>query len=39
MDDMTNSEMVLLIKMILQIIKDTDDKEELIKKIEALLQK
>lgn len=39
MDEMTNSEMVLLIKMILQIIKDTDDKEELIKKIEALLQK
>lgn len=37
--DMTNSEMVLFLKMILQIVKDSKDKEEIIKKIEELLKK
>lgn len=39
MDDMTNSEMVIFLKMILQIVKDSKDKEEIIKKIEELLKK
>ena len=37
--DMTNSEMVLFLKMILQIVKDSKDKEDIIKKIEELLKK
>ena len=39
MDDMTNSEMVIFLKLILQIVKDSKDKEEIIKKIEELLKK
>ena len=39
MDDMTNSEMVLFLRMILQIVKDSKNKEEIVKKIEELLQK
>ena len=39
MDDMTNSEMVLILRMVLQIIKDSEDKEDIIKKIEELLKK
>lgn len=36
---MTNREFEAVIKLIIQVIKDTDDKNELIKKIEALLSK
>lgn len=39
MDDMTNSEIVLFLRMILQIVKDSKNKEEIVKKIEELLQK
>lgn len=39
MDDMTNSEMVLILRMVLQIIKDSENKEDIIKKIEELLKK
>ena len=39
MDDMTNNEMVIFLKMILQIVKDSKDKEDIIKKIEELLKK
>lgn len=38
-EEMTNQALEMLIKLIIQIIKDTDDKEELIKKIEELLKK
>lgn len=38
-EDMTNNEMVIFLKMILQIVKDSKDKEEIIKKIEELLKK
>ena len=31
MDDMTNSEMVLILRMVLQIIKDSENKEDIIK--------
>lgn len=37
-DKMTNKEFEVIIKLIIQVIKDTDDKEELIKKIEALIK-
>ena len=36
--DVTNVEFEAVIKLIIQVIKDTEDKEELIKKIEALLK-
>lgn len=39
MEEMTNREFEAVIKLIIQVIKDTDDKNELIKKIEALLSK
>lgn len=38
MDDMTNEQFKMIFKMIIQIIKDSKDKEEAIKKIEALLK-
>lgn len=38
MEDMTNLEFTAVIKLIVQVIKDTDDKDEMIKKIEALLK-
>ena len=38
MEDMTNGEIKVFIKMILQILKDSKDKEEAIKKIEELLK-
>ena len=38
-EEMTNSEMVLILKMILQIIKDSENKEDAVKKIEELLKK
>ena len=37
-NEMTNVEFEAVIKLIIQVIKDTEDKEELIKKIEALLK-
>ncbi len=37
-EDMTNREFEAVLKLIIQVIKDTDDKEELIKKIEALIK-
>nr|DAS27415.1 MAG TPA: hypothetical protein [Caudoviricetes sp.] len=37
-EDMTNKEFEAIIKLIIQVIKDTEDKEELIKKIEALIK-
>lgn len=39
MEDMTDLQFTALINAIIQIIKDNDDKEEMIKKIEALLKK
>lgn len=39
MDGMTNEQFKTVLKMILQIVKDTESKEETIKKIEALLDK
>lgn len=36
MEGMTNQQFEIVLKMIIQIIKDTDSKEEMIKKIEAL---
>ncbi len=36
MKRMTNQQFEIVLKMIIQIIKDTDSKEEMIKKIEAL---
>lgn len=36
MNGMTNQQFEIVLKMIIQIIKDTDSKEEMIKKIEAL---
>ena len=37
MEGMTNEQFRAVLKMIIQIIKDTDSKEEMIKKIEELL--
>ena len=37
-EGMTNEQFQTAIKMIVQIIKDSDSKEEAIKKIEALLK-
>lgn len=39
MEGMTNEQFSIVIKMIVQILKDDDVKEETIKKIEALLEK
>lgn len=39
MKEMTDLQFTALINAIIQIIKDNDDKEEMIKKIEALLNK
>ncbi|KXB58105.1 hypothetical protein HMPREF1871_00615 [Gemelliphila asaccharolytica] len=39
MEDMTNNESTIFLKMILQIARDSKDKEEIIKKIEELLKK
>ena len=39
MKEMTDLQFTALIKAIIQIIKDNDDKEEMIKKIEAILNK
>ncbi len=36
-EDMTDKQMTTIIKMIIQIIKDSEDKEDAIKKIEELL--
>ena len=36
MNGMTKQQFEIVLKMIIQIIKDTDSKEEMIKKIEAL---
>ncbi|MFM1525280.1 MULTISPECIES: hypothetical protein [Helcococcus] len=38
-EKMTNNETSLFLKMILQIVKDSKDKEEIVKKIEELLRK
>lgn len=37
-EEMTNLEFISVIKLIIQLIRDTDDKEELIKKIEVLIK-
>ena len=37
-EEMTNEQFTTIIKLIIQIIKDSDNKEEAIKKIEALLK-
>ena len=39
MDNMTNEQFNTFLKMIIQIIKDSTDKADAIKKIEALLRK
>lgn len=39
MEEMTNKLVENLIKMIIQVIKDSETKEEAVKKIEALLDK
>lgn len=39
MEDMTNEQFRTIIKMIIQIIKDSTDKTDAVKKIEALLPK
>ena len=38
MEGMTNEQFRVVLKMIIQIIKDSETKEEMIKKIEALLE-
>lgn len=38
-EDMTNEEIKIFLKMILQIVKDSKDKEDIIKKLEELLKK
>ena len=37
MDGMTNEQFRVVLKMVIQIIKDSESKEEMIKKIEDLL--
>lgn len=37
-EEMTSKELEIVLKMIIQIIKDSKDKDEAIKKIEALLK-
>lgn len=39
MEGMSNEQFKIVIKMIIQIIKDSETKEDAIKKIEALLDK
>jgi hypothetical protein len=39
MEDMTNEQFKTFIKMIIQIIEDSKDKTEAVKKIEALITK
>ena len=39
MEDMTNEQFKTFIKMIIQIIKDSSDRQDAIKKIEALINK
>ena len=39
MEGMTNEQFNIVIKMVVQIVKDSESKEEAIKKIEALLEK
>ena len=39
MEEMTDLQFKAIIQAIVQIIKDNDDKEEMIKKIEALINK
>ena len=39
MCEMTDLQFEAIIKAVIQIIKDNDDKEEMIKKIEALVHK
>lgn len=39
MDDMTDLQFKVIINSIIQIIKDSDDKDEMVKKIEALINK
>ena len=38
MEGMTNQQFEIVLKMIIQIIKDSKRKEEMIKKIEALIK-
>lgn len=38
MEGMTNEQFKIVLKMIIQIIKDSDTKEEAIKKVEALVK-
>lgn len=38
MSGMTNQQFETVLKMIIQIIKDSESKEEMIKKIEALIK-
>lgn len=38
MDDMTNEALRMLIKSIIQMVKDSKDLDEAVKKIEALLK-
>jgi hypothetical protein len=38
MKDMTNEQFQTMLKMIVQIIKDSETKEEAVKKIEALIK-
>lgn len=38
MEGMTNQQFEIVLKMIIQIIKDSRNKEEMIKKIEALIK-
>lgn len=38
MEGMTNQQFEIVLKMIIQIIKDSESKEEMIKKIEALIK-
>lgn len=37
MEGMTNEQFRVFIKMVIQIIKDSETKEEMVKKIEALI--
>lgn len=39
MDDMTDYQFKTVIRMVMTIIKDSDSKEEILKKLEALLDK
>ena len=39
MDEMTNEQFKTILEMIIQIIRDSNDKEDAVKKIEALVKK